>query len=436
MGTSLAKQIEQLRETIRRHDYSYYVLSQPEISDAEYDRLIRQLQWFEAKAPSLITPDSPTQRVGGIPDEAFGPVRHASPMLSLDNAFSDEELHAWHERVVKGLQGREPTYTVELKIDGVSLAVTYERGKLVQAATRGDGATGEDVTANAKTIRAIPLRLKGSAPARLEVRGEVYMPTDAFARYNALASREGKETFANPRNAAAGSLRQKDPQVTASRPLRFFTHSFGRLSGLAFGTQWEFLQGCKALGLPVNEQAHRCTSFGEVEALCRRLERLREQLPFEADGVVIKVNELADQERLGLTHKSPRWAIAYKFAAQQATTTVLGVLHSVGRTGVVTPVARLEPVLCGGVTISSATLHNYEEVERLGVKVGDRVVIQRAGDVIPQVIKVIQSQRTGKERAITPPSRCPVCRGTVTKEKEAEVAYRCINPSCRAQLVR
>ena len=433
---SLAQRIEQLRETIRRHDYRYYVLNQPEIADAEYDRLLRQLAGFEAQAPSLVTPDSPTQRVGGIPDEAFRPVRHASAMRSLDNAFSEDEVQAWHERVVKGLQGHEPTYTVELKIDGVSLALTYEKGQLVQAATRGDGDTGEEVTANAKTIRAIPLRLTGEAPGRFEVRGEVYMPTAAFARYNAQAQREGKETFANPRNASAGSLRQKDPQVTAERPLRFFTHSFGRLAGMAYDTQWEFLQGCKRLGLPVNEHAARETSFEAVQQQCRRLERLREQLPFEADGVVIKVNELALQERLGATHKSPRWAIAYKFPAQQATTTVLKILHSVGRTGTVTPVAQLEPVVCGGVTISSATLHNYEEVARLGVKVGDRVLIQRAGEVIPQIIKVIQSRRRGTTRAITPPARCPVCGGTVTKDKEEEVAYRCINPSCSAQLVR
>ena len=436
MSASLAKRIEQLRETIRRHDYHYYVLSQPEIADAEYDQLLRELAALEAQAPSLVTPDSPTQRVGGIPDEAFRPIRHASPMRSLDNAFSEDEVQAWHERVVKGLQNHEPTYTVELKIDGVSLALTYEKGQLVQAATRGDGETGEEVTANAKTIRAIPLRLKGDAPQRVEVRGEVYMPTEAFARYNEQALREGKEAFANPRNAAAGSLRQKDPQVTAERPLRFFTHSFGRIAGMAFDTQWEFLQGCKRLGLPMNEHAVRETSFEAVQQQCRRLERLRAQLPFEADGVVIKVNELAFQERLGMTHKSPRWAIAYKFPAQQATTTVLKVLHSVGRTGTITPVAQLEPVVCGGVTISSATLHNYDEVERLGVKVGDRVLIQRAGEVIPQVIKVIQSHRRGTEHAIKPPTRCPVCGGTVTKEKEEEVAYRCINPSCVAQLVR
>src|SRR3989338_3351197 len=280
MSASLAKQIERLRETIRHHDYRYYVLNQPEIADAEYDRLLTQLTELEAQAPSLVTPDSPTQRVGGIPDEAFRPIRHASPMRSLDNAFSEDEVQAWHERVVKGLQNHEPTYTVELKIDGVSLAMTYEKGQLVQAATRGDGETGEEVTANAKTIRAIPLRLKGDAPALFEVRGEVYMPTEAFARYNAQALHEGKEAFANPRNAAAGSLRQKDPQVTAERPLRFFTHSFGRIAGTAFDTQWEFLQGCKRLGLPMNEHAVHETSFEAVLQQCRRLEPPRAQLPF------------------------------------------------------------------------------------------------------------------------------------------------------------
>jgi len=433
---ALAQRIEQLRKTIRHHDYQYYVVNQPEIADAEYDRLLQELKALEARAPHRITPDSPTQRVGGIPDEAFRPVRHGTPMLSLDNAFSEEELLAWQDRVRKGLHGQAPTYTVELKIDGVSLALTYERGQLLQAATRGDGVMGEDVTANAKTIRAIPLRLQGRAPARLEVRGEVYMPTEAFERYNTAARRETNETFANPRNAAAGSLRQKDPHVTAARPLRFFTHSYGRVEGMMFAAQWEFLEGCKALGLPVNEHASRCDSFEEVRRHCQRLEQLRGRLAFEADGVVIKVNELDLQERLGFTHRSPRWAIAYKFPAHQATTQVLAVLHSVGRTGTVTPVAQLKPVTCGGVTISSATLHNYDEVERLGLKVGDWVLIQRAGDVIPQVVKAIESKRTGRERAITPPSRCPVCGGTITKEKEGEVAYRCSNPSCQAQLAR
>lgn len=436
MGAPLAKRIERLRETIRRHDYRYYVLNHPEISDAEYDALLRELASLEAQAPTLITPDSPTQRVGGTPDEAFRPVRHASPMLSLDNAFSEEEVGAWHERVLKGLEGREPTYTVELKIDGVSLALTYVRGGLVRAATRGDGTTGEEVTANAKTIRAIPLRLTGRPPRRMEVRGEVYMTLAEFTRYNATAKREGGEVFANPRNAAAGSLRQKDPAVTAARPLKFFVHSYGRVEGSRFATHWEFLQACRSYGLPIVEDAARCDSYEEVWRRCRQAEARRDRLAYEADGVVVKVNELAAQERLGTTHKSPRWAIAYKFPAHQATTRVVDVLHSVGRTGTITPVAQLTPVSCGGVTISSATLHNYDEVERLGVKIGDQVVVQRAGEVIPQVLQVVERRRTGKERAIRPPTTCPACGGTVTKEKEEEVAYRCINPACEAQLMR
>ena len=433
---SPAERIERLRAQIRRHDYRYYVVNQPEVSDAEYDRLLQELQSLEASAPHLITPDSPTQRVGGVPDHAFRPVRHATPMLSLVNAFGEEELLAWHQRVVKGLPGQAPTFTVELKIDGVGLSLTYERGRLIQAATRGDGTTGEEVTANAKTVRAIPLRLQDEPPRRLEVRGEVYMARDEFRRYNEQASREGTETFANPRNAAAGSLRQKDPQMTAGRPLRFFTHSYGAVEGLRFATHWEFLQACQRFGLPVTEHGLRCRSFDEVLRHCRQLEQLRDRLKYEADGAVIKVNELVFQDRLGMTLKSPRWAIAYKFPAHQATTRVLGVIHSVGRTGTVTPVASLKPVSCGGVTISSATLHNYEEVARLGVKIGDWIVIQRAGEVIPQVMKVIESRRPKTARSIKPPARCPECGGVIAKEKEDEVAYRCINPSCPAQLVR
>jgi DNA ligase (NAD+) len=433
---SLAARIERLRETIRRHDHRYYVLAQPEISDAEYDRLMRGLTALEARAPHLVTPDSPTQRVGGIPDEAFRPVRHATPMLSLDNAFNEEELLAWHQRVAKALPGVSPTYTVELKIDGVGLALTYERGRLSQAATRGDGTTGEEVTANARTIRAIPLRLAGSPPRRLEVRGEVYMARKAFERYNAAANREGGETFANPRNAAAGSLRQKDPRVTAARPLRFFAHSYGAVEGASFASHGEFLEACQRFGLPITEEAQVCRTFDEVRARCRQWETRHDRLAYEADGVVIKVNERSLQERLGMTMKSPRWAIAYKFPAHRATTRILDVLHSVGRTGTVTPVASLTPVSCGGVTISSATLHNYDEVGRLGVKIGDWVVIQRAGDVIPQVVSVIESKRTGKERAIKPPAACPECHGVIAKEQEEDVAFRCINPSCPAQLAR
>ncbi|MBI3087449.1 MAG: NAD-dependent DNA ligase LigA [Candidatus Omnitrophica bacterium] len=433
---SARRAIEQLREQIRRHDYRYYVLNQPEISDAEYDALLRRLKDLEAQAPELVTPDSPTQRVGGIPSEIFQPVRHRVPMLSLDNTYSTEELLAWHQRVVKGLDGAPATYTAELKIDGVGLALTYARGLLVRAATRGDGETGEDVTANARTIRAIPLRLQGSPPRRLEVRGEVYMALQEFARHNQQAGRHGGELFANPRNAAAGSLRQKDPQVTASRPLRFFVHSYGLVEGAAFKTHWDFLQTCRALGLPVTEQAAVCRSVDEVLECCTRWEGRRDRLAYEVDGMVVKVNELALQARLGMTLKSPRWAIAYKFPAHQATTKILDVVPSVGRTGVITPVAKLKPVACGGVTISSATLHNYDEVERLNVKAGDWVAIQRAGEVIPQIIRVIESKRTGSEKPVKVPTACPACGGPVTKEKEEAVAYRCVNPACPAQLAR
>ena len=428
--------IERLREAIRRHDYRYYVLNQPQISDAKYDRLLRELQALEAQAPELITPDSPTQRVGGIPDRAFAPVRHATPMRSLDNALNKEELRAWHQRVVKGAAGWPATFTVEPKIDGVSLAITYEEGRFVRAATRGDGATGEDVTANAKTIAAIPLRLQGRPPRRLEVRGEVYMLLEDFERYNDAAERKGEETFANPRNAAAGSLRQKDPRVTALRPLRFFTHSHGSVEGARFASHWDYLQACREMGLPVPEQLVRCRGIEEIVATCRRLEELRDRLGYEADGAVVKVDERELQERLGATLKAPRWAVAFKFPAHQVTTQVLQVTPSVGRTGAITPVASLRPVSCGGVTISNVSLHNYDEVKRLGVRVGDRVLIQRAGDVIPQVVKVVAKGPGGRDSAIAPPSRCPVCGGKVAKETEEAVAYHCINPLCPAQRVR
>ncbi len=433
---ALARRIERLRETIRHHDYRYYVLDKPELSDAEYDRLMRELQALEAQAPHLVTPDSPTQRVGGVPDDAFRPVRHAVPMRSLENALNEEELRAWIQRVKKGVAGARTTFTIEPKIDGVSLALTYEDGRLARAATRGDGVTGEDVTANARTIPAIPLRLQGNPPRRLEVRGEVYMPLKAFQRYNDNASRRGEETFANPRNAAAGSLRQKDPRVTAARPLRFLAHSAGMVEGESFASHWDFLHACRALGLPVAEEISRAASMEEIVSRCRRLETLRDRLGYEADGAVVKVDERQLQERLGATLKSPRWAIAFKFPAHQVTTEVVGITHSVGRTGVITPVASLRPVSCGGVTISSVSLHNYDEVKRLGVRVGDQVLIQRAGDVIPQVVKVVAKGPGGRGHRIAPPSRCPVCAGDVEKETEEAVAYRCINPLCPAQLAR
>ncbi|HBQ38217.1 MAG: hypothetical protein A3I71_03055 [Omnitrophica WOR_2 bacterium RIFCSPLOWO2_02_FULL_63_16] len=432
----IRRQIGQLCQQIRHHEYRYYVLAQPEISDAEYDALLRELEALEERHPRLVTPDSPTQRVGGIPDDAFRPVSHRVPMRSLDNAFSREEILAWHQRVMKGTRGAQPTFVTEPKIDGVGLALTYRHGLLAQAATRGSGEVGEEVTANAKTIRAIPLRLRGDAPRLLEVRGEVYMTINAFQLYNKRAADMGEEMFANPRNAAAGSLRQKDPRVTAARPLRFFAHSYGAVVGSRFAAHWEFLQTCRRLGLPITEHAAHCRSIEEVIEYCQRWEAQRDRLDYEADGMVIKVNELALQGRLGMTLKSPRWAMAYKFPAHHATTQVLGVMPSVGRTGTVTPVAKLKPVACGGVTISSASLHNYEEVQRLGVKIGDWVVIQRAGEVIPQVVKVIDSKRTGEEQPIRVPTRCPECGGAIAKEKEEEVAYRCVNPFCPTQRVR
>ncbi len=433
---TIRQQVERLRERIRHHEYRYYVLNQPEIADVEYDALLLELKALEDQHPQLITPDSPTQRVGGVSDEAFRAIRHRVPMLSLDNAFNEEEVLAWNQRVMKGLQKTQPTFVTEFKIDGVGIALTYRQGRLSQAATRGDGETGEDVTANAKTIRAIPLRLRGTAPRVLEVRGEIYMTLDEFRAYNHSASAKGNETFANPRNAAAGSLRQKDPRVTSSRPLRCFVHSYGAVEGMRVATHWEFLQTCQRFGLPITEQATQCRSIEEVMQQCRRWEAQRERLNYEVDGVVIKVNELALQHRLGMTFKSPRWAMAYKFPAHQATTQILDVIPSVGRTGTMTPVAKLKPVACGGVTISSVSLHNYDEVQRLDVKIGDWVVIQRAGEVIPQIIKVIESKRTGFEKAIRIPTKCPECAGDIAKEKEQEVAYRCLNPFCPAQRVR
>ncbi|TPW17806.1 MAG: NAD-dependent DNA ligase, partial [Elusimicrobia bacterium] len=396
---SVRKEVEKLRETIRRHDHRYHVLDSPEVSDAEYDALLRRLRELEAAHPDLLTPDSPSQRVGAPPSAALKPVPHTVTMLSLDNAYSAEEFRLWHERVVKGL-GREPrAYVVEPKIDGVSCALTYSNGSLLIAATRGDGETGEDVTANVRTIRSIPLRLRDAeAPELFEVRGEVYMDRATFKAVNEAQKKAGAEPFMNPRNCAAGSLRQKDPGVTAARRLRFFAHSYGRLAGARFASH-------------------------------------HKRLAFDVDGLVVKVDALEDHRRLGRTARSPRWAVAFKYPGQQATTTVRAVLFSVGRTGAVTPAADLEPVFCAGVTISSATLHNFDEVRRLDVRVGDRVVIERAGEVIPKVVKVVLSARPKDAQPVEFPEACPVCRGRLVKEPEM-VIHRCLNPSCPAQVKR
>lgn len=435
---STKAEVLKLREELARHDYNYYVLDNPVIADAEYDALMARLRALEDVHPELASPDSPTRRVGGAPSSRFAPVTHATPMLSLDNSYNEQDILAWHERVLKGLGGQSPEYVVEAKIDGLSCALTYENSVLKTAATRGDGVTGEDVTANARTIKAIPLRLRESVPGLVEIRGEVYMDRRDFEAVNESELSEGREPFANPRNAAAGSLRQKDPSVTARRRLRFFAHSyglFGEGSGGGPETHSAFIETCARWGLAASPVRKLCRSIEEVLSFYRQYDAGRDSLPYEIDGLVVKVNSLSMQKILGVTAKSPRWAIAFKYPARQATTTLLRVIHSVGRTGVITPRADLQPVQCGGVTISSATLHNYDEVARLDVREGDRVVIERAGEVIPKVVKALVSERGGNEKEIRPPEKCPSCGGPVTRDPE-EVAYRCENPSCPTQVAR
>lgn len=441
----IQREIVRLRADLERHNRLYYVENRPEISDKEFDVMMKRLQQLEDLYPTLGASDSPTQRVGGAAVTDFAPVKHRVPMLSLDNTYDAEELKEWHVRVVKGLRADDkPAFTVEHKIDGLGLSLLYEHGALVRAATRGDGETGEDVTANARTIRSIPLKLAGKPPRRLEVRGEVYVNKADFNKYNREVlertaglpeSSTTEKTFANPRNFAAGSLRQKDPKITAKRPLRFFVHSYGWVQGGDYDTQWDFLDDCARFGFSVDPRRALCRTMDEAVAKCLAFQEERDDLPFEADGAVIKVNSIEQQKRLGFTFKSPRWGVAYKFPAAQATTRLLDVEMSVGRTGAVTPVAKLDPVECGGVTISNASLHNFDEIGRLGVRIGDWVLIERAGEVIPKVIQVIASKRTGDETPVRIPEKCPVCGGPIGKEKEGDIIYRCLNGSaCPAQL--
>lgn len=434
--TEAKKEIERLREELRRHDYLYYVAAQPDIPDAEYDRLYRQLVSLEKEFPELVTADSPTRRVGSSIDGGFPTVAHRAPMLSLENTYNENEALEWDNRL-RGAVGDAPfQYVVEPKVDGVSLSLIYENGRLVRGVTRGDGESGEDITGNVRTIRSIPLRLKAPFPKFLDVRGEVFIARTDFARMNAHAEKRGEETFANPRNAAAGSLRQKDPSVTAERPLRFFAHSLGVTEGINWETHYDFLKACALMGLPTPPMVARCDTIMECMRHCRTLERDRADLPFEIDGAVIKVNAFALRQKAGFTHKAPRWAMAYKYEAQQSVTQVLGIEASVGRTGVITPVARLKPVTVGGVTISNASLHNFDEIRRLDLKIGDFVMIQRAGDVIPKVLKVMLEQRTRAVKTYAIPETCPECDAPIAKEKEIEVAYRCTNSGCPAQLAR
>lgn len=423
----------QLRETIEHHDYRYYVLDDPVITDAEYDALVRELEGLEARFPGLVTPDSPTRRVGGRPLEGFAQVRHPVPMLSLANVFNERELAEFAGRVEGLLPEETMEYVVEPKYDGLSVALTYEEGLFVQGATRGDGEVGEDVTQNLRTIRTIPLRLRGIAPRRLTVRGEVFMPRRAFERLNEQRAAAGEPLFANPRNAAAGSVRQLDPRVTANRRLDCFVYEVMHVEGAPRLTDHhKALEMLAAWGFRVNPVHRLCRSIEEVAAVVAEWEGRRWELPYEIDGMVVKVDSLDQHERLGATHKSPRWAVAYKYPAQEARTRLRDVIVSVGRTGALTPVADLDPVEVGGVTVSRASLHNEDYIQGKDVRIGDVVIIRRAGDVIPEVVRVDSTARRGDERPFVMPARCPVCGAEVVR-LPGEAASRCTGVACPAQ---
>ncbi len=430
------KQIEKLSQEIRHHNWRYYVLSDPEISDKQYDDLLRSLKKLEGEFLEFITQDSPTQRVSGQPQDGFKTVVHRTKMLSLDNTYSIEEIKDWQKRIEKLIPNERIEYVTELKIDGVSASIIYEKGQFALGATRGDGTAGEDVSLNLKTIKSIPLELSGrQKPSFLEARGEVYMQTDEFKQLNKERIKLSESVFANPRNATSGSLKLLDPAITAKRRLQCFIHSAGVVEGLkSCNSQWKFFQLCKEWRLRVNKNSRLCKNLDEVISYCLKWQNKRDSINYEVDGVVIKVNSFKQQDKLGTTLKSPRWAICYKFPAHRVTTKVKSITVQIGRTGVLTPVAELEPVECAGVTISRSTLHNFDEIERLGIKVGDRILIERAGEVIPKVIKVVESVRSGKEKKLKIPAKCPECGSKIAKEKQEEVAYYCVNPSCPPQV--
>ncbi|HBS43007.1 MAG TPA: DNA ligase [Oceanospirillales bacterium] len=423
-----SQQINALREQLNEHNYNYYVLDEPAIPDAEYDRLMRELTALEQAHPQLITPDSPTQRVGGAPLGGFDEVAHERPMLSLDNAMSADEFAAFDKRVRDRLKTSDPVeYACEPKLDGLAVSLLYEAGLLVRAATRGDGQTGEDITQNVRTIRSIPLKLRGDdVPERIEIRGEVYMPLAGFEAYNERAREQGEKVFANPRNAAAGSLRQLDSAITAKRPLDFCAYSIGIVSDDADlpDTHSGILQQLKVWGVPINEEMQVVSGAEAAQNFFEQLGEKRHQLSYEIDGTVFKVNSIALQEELGFVARAPRWAIAYKFPAVEQLTELLGVDFQVGRTGAITPVARLKPVHVAGVTVSNATLHNMDEIERLGVRIGDTVTVRRAGDVIPQIVGVVADRRPDDSQAIALPARCPVCDSHIERV-EGEAVARC-----------
>ncbi len=435
VAEAIKKRVEKLREEIEYHNHRYYVLDQPEISDAQYDRLMRELEKLEDQYPELRTPNSPTQRVGAPPLEEFEIVRHTIPMLSLANAFDEAEAKDFDKRVKKFLgTAVDVEYVTEPKLDGLAVELVYERGQFIVGSTRGDGVNGENITQNLRTIKTIPLQLirkEIPVPERLEVRGEVIMQLKKFRDLNRKREEMGEPVFANPRNAAAGSVRQLDSKITAERPLEIYCYGIGEVRGRTFKTHWEILQILSKWGLRINSTIRRCKHIEEVIEYYHEVNEKREKLPYEIDGIVIKVDRLDLQTRLGEISRSPRWALAFKFQPKQETTKILDIIVQVGRTGALTPVAVMEPVKVGGVEVSRATLHNQDEIDKKDVRVGDTVVIQRAGDVIPEVVQVIESKRTGKEKKFKMPSKCPVCGAEVIKE---EAIHRCIGLDCPAQL--
>ncbi len=430
----IEKQIEHLRDEIREHDYLYYVLNQPKISDRQYDKLFTKLKALEQANPQFITPGSPTQRVSGRPLEGFATVRHAIQMLSMDNTYNADELKAFDERVRKQLEGMDYEYVVELKIDGLAISLRYEDGVLVTAATRGDGRVGDDVTANVRTIKAVPLVLRGNTiPAVLEARGEVYMPTSAFAELNKLRTEAGEPAFANPRNAAAGSLKLLDAKITASRNLSFFAYATGELSEPLGENHYQTLQKFKKLGLPVNPHIKKAKDIDEVIEICFSWCEKRLKLDYQIDGLVIKVNRLDQRDILGATGRAPRWCISYKFAAEQAETIVESIDVQVGKSGILTPVTNLTPVLLAGTTVKRASLHNFDMLAKLDVRCGDTVVIEKAGEIIPQVIEVKKELRPAGTKPFELPEKCPNCGSAVAKDEDG-VYIRCLNPDCSGQL--
>jgi DNA ligase (NAD+) len=437
---AIKKEIEKLRQEIENHNYRYYVEDSPAVTDAEYDRLMQQLIALEEKYPQFRSPDSPTQRVGAEPAAEFAAVKHLIPMLSLANAFTMDDIRAFDKRVKKILEtpsGKDIAYVAELKIDGLAVNLYYEQGRLLKASTRGDGTEGEDITNNVKTLKSVPLKLlkprSGQIPQAIEIRGEIYLDHQEFQRINREREKAGEPLFANPRNAAAGSLRQLDPAITASRRLSIFVYGTGAVNGPVPDTHWETLEFLGALGMKVNSVIKLCANIDEAMGFCRLWDKEKEKLDYDADGLVIKVNALAQQNILGQVSRSPRWAIAYKFAAEEAVTVVTDIMVGVGRTGALTPVAVMEPVEVSGVTVSHATLHNEDEVRRKDVRIGDTVVIRRAGEVIPEVVRVLTEKRTGAEKEFVMPNKCPVCGSDVYRPAD-EAVSRCTGIACPAQV--